>query len=431
MLSEAVRDARDIYRAAIDAVEPASAVHRALAFTTVPEGARVFLIALGKAAPAMARAAVEHLRSTGEEPAGGIVIAHTESERPHPRVEALVGDHPVPGARSAEAADRVGDLVRQVAPTDVVWVLLSGGTSSLIGAPVATLTTRELGALNELLLGAGLAIGEINLIRKRVSRWAAGRLAAALEPATVRVFAISDVPDDDVTAIGSGPLAPDPTRPEDIAAMLHRAGLWTRLPPAVRDLFGRDDVVRTPGAGSPVFRHVTTTVIASNGTAVRAALARAKELGYRADQAGTPLETEAALAGQSLARELLDVAHGGRWCLVRGGEPVVTLSGSPNGQGGRAQELALSAARRLAGAQDTPRALALLAAGTDGRDGPTDAAGAIVTPDTWDAVVRAGRDPERDLAAHDAYHALDAAGALLRTGPTGTNVMDVVILLAR
>jgi glycerate-2-kinase len=427
-----VRDARDIYRAAIDAVEPASAVQRALAYTTVPRGARVFLLALGKAAPAMARAAVEHLRSIGEEPAGGIVISHTESERPHPRIEALVGDHPVPGAKSAEAAERLGDIVRQVAPTDVVWVLLSGGTTSLIGAPVATLTTRELGVLNELLLGSGLGIGEMNLIRKRVSRWAAGRLAVALEPAAVRVFTISDVPDDDVAAIGSGPLAPDPTSLDDIAALLNRAGLWTRLPPAVRDLFARDAVVRTPGAGNPVFRHVSTTVIASNATAVRAALARAEELGYRARPADTPLEAEAAIAGEGLARELLDAARdGSRRCLVRGGEPVVTLSGSPNGKGGRAQELALSAARHLAAAQTRPSALTLLAAGTDGRDGPTDAAGAIVTPDTWSAVARAGRDPARDLAAHDAYRALDAAGALLRTGPTGTNVMDLVILLAR
>jgi glycerate-2-kinase len=146
--------------------------------------------------------------------------------------------------------------------------------------------------------------------------------------------------------------------------------------------------------------------------------------------ARTPLRGEAAAAGDALARELLDARRSGaRVCLIAGGEPVVTITGEPNGVGGRAQELALAAARRLADAPDSA-AFALLAAGTDGRDGPTDAAGAIVTPRVWRGISSAGRDPERDLAGHDAYRALDAVGALLRTGPTGTNVMDLAVLLA-
>jgi hydroxypyruvate reductase len=345
-------------------------------------------------------------------------------------VETAIGDHPVPGARSADASDRLGDLVRQVAPTDVVWVMLSGGTTSLIGAPVATMTVAELADLHSLLLSSGLAIGEMNVIRKRVSRWGAGRLARALEPAAVRVFAISDVPDDDLAALGSGPLAPDPTRVEDVTALLERSGLWERLPRSVRDLLTRDEGLATPGVRDPAFRHVSTVIVASNETAVRAALAHAESLGYRASLARTPLRGEAAAAGDALARELLDARRSGaRVCLIAGGEPVVTITGEPNGVGGRAQELALAAARRLADAPDSA-AFALLAAGTDGRDGPTDAAGAIVTPRVWRGISSAGRDPERDLAGHDAYRALDAVGALLRTGPTGTNVMDLAVLLA-
>jgi hydroxypyruvate reductase len=428
--SDVLRDARAIHRAALEAVEPAAAVRRVLGLTFLPDDSRIFVIALGKAAPAMAAAAVEHLRSIGRQPEAGIVVSHTAAERPHPRVETAIGDHPVPGARSADASDRLGDLVRQVAPTDVVWVMLSGGTTSLIGAPVATMTVAELADLHSLLLSSGLAIGEMNVIRKRVSRWGAGRLARALEPAAVRVFAISDVPDDDLAALGSGPLAPDPTRVEDVTALLERSGLWERLPRSVRDLLTRDEGLATPGVRDPAFRHVSTVIVASNETAVRAALAHAESLGYRAALARTPLRGEAAAAGDALARELLDARRSGaRVCLIAGGEPVVTITGEPNGVGGRAQELALAAARRLADAPDSA-AFALLAAGTDGRDGPTDAAGAIVTPRVWRGISSAGRDPERDLAGHDAYRALDAVGALLRTGPTGTNVMDLAVLLA-
>jgi glycerate-2-kinase len=425
--------ARDIHSAALAAVDPGPAVRRALSFVVVPPGARVFLVALGKAAPAMASAAVAGLRTQGIDPAGGLLVSHVESHSPHPAIEARVGDHPLPGTRSAAAAERLGELVRHVGPRDVVWVLLSGGTSSLIGAPAAMLTVGELAALHELLLASGMGIAQINIVRKRVSRWGAGRLAQALEPAHVRVLAISDVPDDDLAVIGSGPLAPDPTTVADVTRLLETARLWTRVPAAVRDLLSRQDAIETPKRDDPAFRHVSTEIIASNDTAVRAALDRAAQLGYQASRAATPLDAEASAVGDALAGELLAAAgRGTPVCLVRGGEPVVALEGvGPNGVGGRAQELALAAARRLTGADGASRPMVLLAAGTDGRDGPTDAAGALVSPRTWRAITDARRDPARDLARHDAYRALDAAGALLRTGPTGTNVMDIAIMLVR
>ena len=434
-LQRAEEHAREIYRAALGAADPAPAVRRALAFATILPDARLFLIALGKAAPAMANAAVELLGAEGIEPVAGLIVSHVEFASPHARIESFTGDHPVPGLRSAAASARLVQLARHVAPSDAVWVLLSGGTSSLIGAPHSTLTGREFAELQELLLASGLPIGALNIVRKRVSRWGAGRLAQALEPARVRVLAVSDVPDDDVGAIGSGPLAPDSATSEEVKALLRSAGLWHRVPAAVRELLTRDDGPDTPKAGDATFRYVTTEIITSNGTAVDAAIAHARRLGYTAHRARTRLDGEAAGAGESLARELLGAADARESstpvCLVSGGETVVTLDGvPPNALGGRAQELVLSASRVLSNENDVARALVLLAAGTDGRDGPTDAAGAIATSGTWRAIAAAGRDPARDLARHDAYRALDAAGALLRTGPTGTNVMDIAVLLA-
>ncbi|MGI8842220.1 MAG: DUF4147 domain-containing protein, partial [Gemmatimonadaceae bacterium] len=318
-------------------------------------------------------------------------------------------------------------------PTDVVWVMLSGGTSSLIGAPNAAMSIAELADLNEVLLASGIDIAAMNIIRKRVSRWGGGRLALALEPAQVRVFGISDVPGNDLAALGSGPLVPDETTTQDVRALLRMKGLWMRVPAVVRELLMRDgETSETPKADNPAFRHVKTAIVASNATAVNAALQRASALGYRASLANAPLSGAAAAAGRELVRELLDAAASGvAVCLVSGGETVVDLTDRPpNAKGGRSQELALAAAAVLARGGANQR-LALLAAGTDGRDGPTDAAGALVTPATWGAIAAAGRDPERDLLAHDAYRALDAAGALLRTGASGTNVMDIAIAAAR
>jgi hydroxypyruvate reductase len=311
--------------------------------------------------------------------------------------------------------------------------MLSGGTSSLIGAPNATMSIAELSDLNEVLLASGIDIAAMNIVRKRVSRWGGGRLALALEPAQVRVFGISDVPGNDLAALGSGPLVPDETTTEDVRALLRMKGLWMRIPAVVRELLVRDDETsETPKADNPAFRHVTTKIIASNATAVNAALQRASALGYRSSLANAPLSGPAAAAGKVLARELLDAASSGSAvCLVSGGETVVDLTNRPhNAMGGRSQELALAAAAELARGGALQR-LALLAAGTDGRDGPTDAAGALVTPATWRAITAAGRDPERDLLVHDAYRALDAAGALMRTGVSGTNVMDIAIGVAR
>jgi hydroxypyruvate reductase len=383
----------------------------------------------------MARAAVAVLTERGSAPAGGLVVAPAAGPPPHPSLLLVAGDHPEPGPGSRAAAEALAGAAAAVRPGDEVWVLLSGGTTSLVGAPAEGVEPADLASLYTLLLGSGLDIAAMNRVRKRFSRWGGGNLARALAPARVRVYVVSDVIGDDLSSIGSGPLVPDTATAADVRALLERAGLWGRIPPALRSRLvavERGEMPETPKPGDAAFAHVTLELIASNRLALEAAARRAAELGLAPVVTEVPLAGEASAVGASVAAALLqDCAirtipqpeAGALRCLIWGGETTVTLGDIP-GLGGRCQELALAAAKLLANA---PGDLALLAAGTDGRDGPTDAAGAIVDAGTWRAIVNAGRDPARDLAAHDAYRALDAAGALLRPGLTGTNVMDVVI----
>jgi hydroxypyruvate reductase len=425
----------ELYSVATAAVDPAPAVAARLERLPREPGRRRWLLALGKAAGPMARAAVETLARWGQEPAGGLVVSPTLHPAPHARIQVVPGDHPEPGPGSRAAAEALGRVSAEVGPDDEVWVLLSGGSTSLLAAPVDGITPGELTAIYSLLLGSGLDITAMNRIRKRFSRWGGGRLARALAPALVRVFIVSDVIGDDLASIGSGPCVADPTTAAEVRRLLEQARLWARLPEAARRVIAASEsgeTAETPKPGDAAFARVTLELIASNSLALEAAAKRAAELGLAPVVAATPLAGEASATGLSVAASLLQHCGPGgntqpagrRPCFIWGGETTVTLGEAPPGMGGRCQELALAAARALSGA---PPGVALLAAGTDGRDGPTDAAGAIVDGLTWRAVAEAGRDPARDLAAHDAYRALDAAGALLRVGLTGTNVMDVVI----
>jgi glycerate 2-kinase len=425
----------ELYSVATAAVDPAPALAIRLGVLEREPRRRPWILALGKAAIPMARAAVETLAGWGDAPAGGIVVAPEIHPPPHPALPVVAGDHPEPGPRSLAAAQALARAAAAVAPDDEVWVLLSGGASSLLAAPVEGVTPQELSTLYRLLLGSGLDITAMNCIRKRFSRWGGGRLARALAPARVRVFVVSDVIGDDLPSIGSGPCVPDVTTAAEVRGMLERAGLWDRIPAAARRVVTASEsgeTAETPKPGDAAFARVTIELIASNRLALEAAAKRAAELGLAPIVAEAPLAGEASATGASVAASILQncgplvIPQPGaaRRCYIWGGETTVTLGDRPPGLGGRCQELALAAARVLEGA---PPGVALLAAGTDGRDGPTDAAGAIVDGGTWRAAAAAGRDPARDLAGHDAYRALDAAGALLKVGLTGTNVMDVVI----
>jgi glycerate 2-kinase len=428
---------RDLYAAATSAVAPGPALAQRLEGLELASNRRIWLLALGKAAVPMATTAVQLLERRGLQPAGGIVVAPSQTKSPHARLTFVRGDHPEPGPGSLGAAGALAETAGRIEAEDEVWVLLSGGTTSLVGAPEPGLEPAELSAIYALLLGSGLDITAMNRIRKRFSRWGGGKLARALAPARVRVYIVSDVIDDDLPSIGSGPCVPDPTTAAEVRGLLEEANLWRRIPESARELVTSAETgktAETPKPGDPAFAGVTLELIASNRLALEAAATRAMELGLIPRVTETPIAGEAAAVGASLAASLLNNCarfplrqpkpDSAPTCMIWGGETTVSLGQSSAGLGGRCQELALAAARVLSGAQS---GVTLLAAGTDGRDGPTDAAGAIVDRGTWRAIAGAGRDPARDLAAHDAYRALDAADALLRPGLTGTNVMDIVI----
>lgn len=425
LLDRLRHDAIAIYDAAVDGVEPRHALTRALALTPPPE--RVRLLAFGKAAYAMTAAAVQHLERLDIPVSGGVVITSDSGASPDPRLRRLVGDHPLPGAQSEVAAGALAEAIRPADPREETWLLLSGGTTSLIGAPVAGMSSMEYRLLMQALGRAGMPIGDLNRARKRFSRWGGGRLAAALHSGRTRVFSMSDVPGDRPEDIGSGPCAPDPTTASEVADLLRRAN--TDIPDlAFRwlDRVVRGDLPETPKPGDRVFDAVSTRVIGSNAVAREQAADRARALGYVAVVDGDLVTGEAAEAGRRIAARALALRAGTVW--IGGGETTVML-GPDHGVGGRCQELALAAARVLEPSAGRPPVV-VLAAGTDGRDGPTDAGGAVVHAGTWAAVRAGGLDPERSLARHDAYPALRAAGALLRPGLTGTNVMDVMIVVA-
>ncbi len=421
-------DAVAIYAAAVAGVEPRRAVTRAFAGTPPPNPARI--IALGKAAYPMAAAAAQHFDRLEVPILGGLVVTPDVGDTPDPRLRRVTGDHPVPGTRSRAAAAALGDALAAINHRDEVWVLISGGTSSLVGAPVDGVSDVEYDLLMRALARAGLPIAVLNRVRKRFSRWGAGRIAAACRGERLRVFLLSDVPGDDPADIGSGPCAPDPSTAAEILSLLDAMGEGTGVPEAALRYLERTVrgmVPETPKPNDPIFDGMTTRLVGSNALALDHAEERALALGYQVRRHTAPIIGEARSVGAELIRSFLadDPPPGTAW--IGGGETTVSL-GPHHGNGGRCQELALAAAGELAQYRDRRR-VTLLAGGTDGRDGPTDAAGAVVDPRTWDAIRQAGLDPDRALARHDAHPALAAAGALLRPGLTGTNVMDVMVVL--
>ncbi|MDQ2668765.1 MAG: DUF4147 domain-containing protein, partial [Gemmatimonadota bacterium] len=411
---------------------------------------RIWLYAMGKAAHPMAAAATTTLKRAMLTIAGGVIVSPEVEASPHAALRSMQGNHPLPGRLSFTAAARIGETAVGMRSDDIAIVLLSGGVSSLIAAPLRGMAEADVGQLFELLLGAGLDIHEMNGVRKRFTRWGAGRLALALAPARTYSFAISDVIGDDPADIGSGPCTPDPMTVKQVAELLQRTSLLARLAPPMRDYLAavaRGSIPETPKSTHPAFAHVTTRVIGSNRLAIDAVAAHANSLSLDADVIRAPLQGDASTAGTSIAETLLQRAQQGRrGCVVWGGETTVELnsgtfarpprrSGStstlapadPTPGGGRCQELALAAAGRLAEGGELAHRVTLLAAGTDGRDGTVDAAGAFADGTIWSSIRESGRDPELALRRHESHSALAAAGALLPRQYTGTNVMDVVI----
>jgi hydroxypyruvate reductase len=408
---------RRCYDEAIRAVQPERALGRALPSLAAPTSS-CWIISVGKASTGMANGIATWLAASGQAPAGGIIVGAEDHPPPHRALRVMTGDHPIPGERSAAAAAAIGKTIDQIPRGASVHVAISGGASALIAGPLPGLTADDVVRTFKALLSSGLDINEMNAIRKRVTAWSAGRLAAALTGRDLHVWVISDVPGDDLGSIASGPCTGDAWTRDDVARLVDEHDLADALTPAVRSALTRETL--KPGASE--LAGVEPVIVASNRTAVDAAADAARELGWQAQVMTPGLRGDASRMGREVGMAL-DARADAQSVFIWGGETTVTI-GAAAGTGGRAQELALAAASELA---QRDRAAIVLSAGTDGRDGPTDAAGAIVDGKTWGRIEAAGRDPGKDLAQHDAYPALDAVGALMRTGPTGTNVTDLVL----
>lgn len=399
-------DAEDIARSAIEAVRPDEAVKRALAGFR-PEG-RVFLAAVGKAAWQMAQVAVRELPQPVD---GGVVVTkygHVLGDIPD--VTCYEADHPVPDENSFRGTEAVLELTRNLLPTDTVLFLLSGGGSALFEQPL--IPAEELQDVTKQLLACGADIVEMNTIRKRLSGVKGGRFARHCAPARVETVVLSDILGDPLDMIASGPAAADPSTAEQARAIAEKYAL--RLSEAAWSCLGKE----TPKA----LDNVHTQIIGSVRELCRAAAERCRALGYEPILLTDRLDCEAREAGRFLAAVLGAYAgEGKKLAFLAGGETVVHLTGP--GLGGRNQELALAAATGLAGLGNA----ALISVGSDGTDGPTDAAGGYVDGDTLTALKAAGLNVHEVLADNNAYHALEAVGGLIKTGPTGTNVNDITL----
>ncbi len=412
-----------ILSAALDAVHPAAALRRCLQREDdwllldgqgldLRRYRRIRALALGKAAPALA---AELETQLGDRLERGLLIAKHPAPPPGPRWQALTGGHPLPDDRSLAAGRAAARLVDDLTADDLFLCLISGGGSALMSLPRLPLAQWQ--ALHRALLASGAPIQDINTLRRRLDALKGGGLAQRAAPARVISLVLSDVIGNPLEAIASGPTFPDPT---DRAQALQVLEAW--LPPGQLQESVRQALLSAPEAAArPQAAHY---LIGDNRAALQAAAAQAAALGYHTVDLGSRWQGEARQVGAALVQRLAQAQGPLPLLLLAGGETTVTLEGTV-GLGGRNQELALAAVRPLAA---LPNA-ALLTLATDGEDGPTQAAGALVASGTLAAARQRGLNPEDFLARHDAWHFFQPLGALLRPGPTGTNVNDLVFLL--
>jgi glycerate 2-kinase len=432
--------AQAIFNAAVDAVRPEACISRMAARkgNTLTLGRteidldridNLFLIGAGKASAAMA-AAMELL--LGDRIAGGRICVKYGHGAPLTHCQLFEAGHPVPDASGVRAAEATLYLVSQAGQRDLIIGLISGGGSALLPLPQPGLNLADKQETTRLLLACGASIHEVNAIRKHLSAIKGGRLAQAAAPARIISLLLSDVVGDDLDVIASGPTVPDRSTFTDCRKILERYDLTGKIPASVSELIAggmRGDLAETPGADDPAFKRVANIVVGSNRDALAAAQEKAAALGYRPLVLTSRLEGEAREVARFLVQILTEVHHSGQpmappGCLLSAGETTVTLRGS--GKGGRNTEMALAAAIHLDGATEC----ILLSGGTDGSDGPTDAAGAIVDGQSVRRAAEMALDAATALANNDSYSVLAATGDLLITGPTRTNVMDLQIGLA-
>jgi hydroxypyruvate reductase len=382
---------------------------------------RVFVLAVGKASGPMARAAGEIL---GDALDAGLCVVKGGHEEPPSPFETVAAGHPEPDEGSARAAKRVEEFLEGLEKGDLLLVLVSGGASALLADAASGITLEDLKRLNGALLRSGAEIGEINAVRKHVSTLKGGGLARRAAPARVVALLLSDVVGDDPSSIGSGLTAPDPTRLEDVLEILKRYEI--EPPQSVRDHLDKGHETTKPGDAA--FEKLTNLIVGGGRLTSEAAAKKARELGYEPLLLSTYLTGDARdVAGfhAAIVKEILESGNPltPPCALVSGGEATVVVRGE--GTGGPNQEFALTLAVELEGIEGW----AALAVDTDGNDGPTDAAGGLVTGETAANIRENGVNPAEALEENDSYKALGTGKTLLRTGPTGTNVNDLRVVL--
>jgi glycerate 2-kinase len=417
---------RSILDAILGAADPGEAVSRNIALDggglrlgshrqALTPSTGIYIVGLGKASPAMCRAAVRalprhHLR------AGIAAVPRSTTEAAPPPLDYIPAGHPLPDEGGLRAGRAVAKLLQGLKPPDLVIVLISGGGSAMLSLPSPEVTLADLRGINELLIRSGAPIDEINIVRRAISQIKGGGLARMASPAKVVSLILSDVVGDDLASIASGPTVLETSSPEAAMQVLKCHGIWERAPAGVRRALSHE---REPkeGVAPP-----TNILVGTNRHAIEAARRAAGEIGFPVQVLTYEMQGEARHVGQEFGRRMRSLSPPA--CRIMGGETTVTVQG--DGLGGRNQEFALGAATEIDGAH----AVAVMAFATDGVDGPTDAAGAIVTGGTLAAARDEGLDTELALSQNNAYPLLDALDCLIRSGPTGTNLNDVCVGLA-
>jgi hydroxypyruvate reductase len=438
-LKKLFKEAEDIFRAGVEAVDPRKLVRDSLdlsgAILTVGGDRydlnifeRIYLLGAGKACDKMATGVEELL---GDRLAGGVIINPYGTAISTPRVPRRIAAHPIPDDKGVRAAEELISIAATSGPGDLVIVLLSGGGSALLSAPAEGILLEDLQIISEVLLKCGASINELNTVRKHLSRIKGGGLARILKPALVITLIISDVVGDDPAVIASSPTAPDPTSFRDCLEIIDRYEIREKVPSRImaRLKRGRGGMIPdTPDGASPVFEKVRNIIIGNNRLALRGAAEEARRLGYQTiiisdritGDTHRAAELHCALAA---AVKMSNRSHSHPLCILSGGETTVAVKGP--GLGGRNTEFVLACARKIAGW----RGLTILSGGTDGIDGSSPAAGAICDGATISRGKEIGLNAGDFLNRNDSYTYFQALDDLLITGPTGTNVMDIRILL--
>lgn len=391
---------------------------------------KLYAVCFGKAAPLMAQALVDRV---GDVLTKGVVITKYGHAGQHHFTDSLVvyeSGHPIPDENGVRAAKEVVKLLQQADEESLVIFLISGGGSALLSLPCKGISLAEKQAATGLLLKAGADIYELNTVRKHISAVKGGRLAEISCPAKMTALILSDVIGDQLDVIASGPTSPDTSTYADALQVIRKFNLEERMPGSIMNLLAigvQGQFPETPKKGDQIFKGVNNIIIGSNTIAIEAARKAAEGFGYTAEVLSTQLSGEASHVGKDLAQAAKEqrkkLSKGGKLCLIAGGETTVTVKG--NGKGGRNTELALAFGMAIQG----EAGVTFLSAGTDGTDGPTDAAGAISTGEMLSQAWKRGLDPQDYLTRNDSYSFFKAIDGLVITGPTGTNVMDLQLIL--